>query len=202
MQNHAPAVSNFPTNSDIKIVPQTLRSNTSIVPVNHEHATELSHIIYHTIHSDHGLFCRQMQMARIKERRVHDVQRQFHRHFVPNGLNRLRGTSAITNRLVVTKCAIVNRNPPRPISGLIRNRRKASAFVLQPPTIESALEFAPSPSSPHLCHAMHRSRERQLLHAGREFRQYSFAVEKGRSGRHAANRTLRSVSNRLRLFWE
>ena len=37
---------------------------------------------------------------------------------------------------------------------------------------------------------MHRSRERQFLHAGREFRQYSFAVEKGRSGRRARESAL------------
>src|SRR5437773_4514346 len=46
-------------------------------------------------------------MARIKERRVHDVQRQFQETLCSEWPESLRGTSAITNRFVVTTCAIV-----------------------------------------------------------------------------------------------
>ena len=43
------------------------------MPINHEQASELFHVVHHIVYSHHGLFRRQIQMGRVEEGRIHDV---------------------------------------------------------------------------------------------------------------------------------
>ena len=79
------------------------------MPINHKQASELSQIVHHIIYSHHRLFGRQIQMGRVEEGGIHDVQRQFKQALCSKWSERLGRAGTIANGLVVARGTVVGK---------------------------------------------------------------------------------------------